>query len=182
MKTILILAFSGVCFAAPLEQIKTSLDSGKKTERTEAVVALNNIIDDRKLSNEARLEAIQLAVDMNVHECSGMIIRYIDTYWVRKKSALAFETIYSSVEALIGLGEKTVPELTEAIKREDDELRHRLMSYSLGRIMKQEAALAHLQKLIATDMPGAEKKRLAAAREEIAKWSDYPWDAGEIKK
>jgi len=38
--------------------------------------------------------------------------------------------------------------------------------------MKQEAALAHLQKLIATDMPGAEKKRLAAAREEIAKWSD----------
>ena len=171
--TILALALSGVGFADPLDQIKKSLDSGQKTERTEAVVALKNTIDDKELSNEARLEAIQLAVDMNVHECSGMLIKYIDARWVKWKSIVPFEIMFSSVDALIAFGEKTVPDLIEAIKKEDNELRQRLMSYSLLRIMKKEAALVHIEKLLATDRPPSEKKRLEAARLEIGKWSDY---------
>lgn len=176
------LILSGTCFAAPLEQIAKSLDSGEKTERMRAVAVLNKTIDDSKLSNEARLEAIQLAVDKNVHESSGMIIKYIDTYWVRKKSAMSFEEKYPSVEALIALGEKVVPDLIQEIKKEDDKHRHRLMSYSLLRIMKREAALTQLEKVIATTTSEAEKKRLEAAKLEISKWSDYPWDTPEIKK
>ena len=48
-----------------------------------------------------------------------------------------------------------------------------LLSYSLLRIMKKEAALVHIEKLLATDLPPSEKKRLEAARLEIGKWSDY---------
>lgn len=181
MKAILAVAFGGVCYAAPPDQINESLDSGEKTERMQAIAKLNEAIDNSKLSNEARLEAIQLAVDMNVHECGGIIIKYIDTYWVRKKSAMSPESAYPSVEAIISLGEKAVPGLIEALKKEEDELRHRLMSYSIGRIMKQDAALAYLDKVLVADLPAAERKRLEAAKAEIRKWSDYPWDTGEVR-
>ena len=43
----------------------------------------------------------------------------------------------------------------------------------LAQIMKKEAALVHIEKLLATDLPPSEKKRLEAARLEIGKWSDY---------
>lgn len=172
MKTILILILSGACFAAPLDQIKKSLGSGKEVERNEAVSALNSTIDDKTLSNETRLEAIQLAVDMNVHECNVYIIKYIDTYWTYKKSAMSFESIYPSVEAIISLGEKAIPGLIDALRKEDDELRHRLLSYSLGRIMTQQIALAYLQKLLAEDMPAADRKRLEAAKAVISVWPD----------
>lgn len=173
MKTLLMLILSGTCFAAPLEQIAKSLVSGEKTERIRAIEALNEIINDSKLSNEVRLEAIQLAVDQNVHESSELIIKYIDTYWVRKKSALSFEEIYPSVEALIALGDKAVPPLCEAIKREENQLRHRMMSYTLLRIMKKTPALAYVNKLLATDLTELEQMRLEAAKEEISKRNDY---------
>ncbi len=170
--TILILALNGTCFSTPLDQIIKSLDSGQKSERAEAVAALNNTIDNNKLSNEARLEAIQIAKDMDVHECGEIIIKYIDTHWVLKKSAMSFELNFTSVDAIISLGEKTVPSLIEALKKEDDDLRHRLLSYSLGRILKQKPALAYIDKLLAEDVSAAEKQRLEAARAVISVWAD----------
>jgi hypothetical protein len=174
MKTILLLlALNGVCFAEPLNQIKTMLDSGQKKERTEAVADLNEIIDDEKISNETRLQAIQLATKENVHECAEIIIKHIDNRWIRKKSGMSVEESFPGVEALIAFGKESLPSLFESIKREDNELRSKVLSYSLLRIMKKSPALAYLDKLIATDLSAAEKKRLEAAKEEISKWSDY---------
>lgn len=172
MKTILILVLSGSCFAGSLDQIQKFLDTGGKAERAEAVAVLNNMIDNSKLSNETRLEAVQIAKDMNIHECSGIIIKYIDTRWVLNKSAMSFELNFKNVDAIISLGEKTVPSLIEVLKKEDDDLRHRLLSYSLGRIMKQKPALAYIDKLLTEDITAAEKKRLEAARTVISVWAD----------
>lgn len=172
MKTILILVFSGSCFAGSLDHIKKFLDTGGEAERAEAVAVLNNTIDNIKLSNETRLEAVQIAKDMDVHECGGIIIKYIDTRWVLKKSAMSFELNFTSVDAIISLGEKTVPSLIEALKKEDVDLRHRLLSYSLGRILKQKPALAYIDKLLAEDVSAAEKQRLEAAMAVISVWAD----------
>ena len=173
MKTILSLLLSATCFGAPLEQIANSLDSRKEEEKSKGVALLKATIDDKNLPNETRLGAVRLSMEKNVHECSGMIIKYIDQGWVRIKSPMSVEQSYPCVEALIAFGDKSVPPLIEALKTEDNELRRRLMSYSLRRILKKPQALAYLDKLIGEEIPAAEKRRLEAAKAQISKWSDY---------
>lgn len=183
MKTILLIALSGSCFAEPLSQIKEMLDSKQNNERKEAVSELIEIIGNAKNSNDERLDAIQLAASEDLHECAEIIIENIDNKWIRNKSGLSFETSFPCVGALIKIGEESIPGIVKAIMREDQELRLRLLGYSLLRIMKREPALAHLDKLLMEENISADvRKRLQISKEEVGKWSDYPWDTPEIKK
>ena len=124
MKTILLLlAFNGVCFADPLSRIKTMLDSGQQNEKAEAVAKLNEMIGNKNLSKEKRLEAVdamQLAAKQDVHECAATIIENIRILWITSKSGSSLEESYPGIEALAILGDKSLPSLIEAIKQEDE--------------------------------------------------------------
>lgn len=96
---------------------------------------------------------------------------------------MSFERLFPCVEALITLGDGTISKITDSIKKEDDESRLAMLGYTMLRIMKRESALAHLEKLLAeNDITPAVRNRLKVSQAEVAKWSDYPWDAHEIKK
>jgi hypothetical protein len=99
------------------------LDSGQQNEKAEAVAKLNEMIGNKNLSKEKRLEAVdamQLAAKQDVHECAATIIENIRILWITSKSGSSLEESYPGIEALAILGDKSLPSLIEAIKQEDE--------------------------------------------------------------
>lgn len=169
------------CFGSSKEPDLTIIEKELRGENTHKrlleishqlikIIEMPDSDDHIAKNDDPKILAANLIGKYKLVNCIDILIKEIDTLGPFY-STMKIETTQPCVGALINIGRPAVAKLTEAIEKESNEFRMRLMSYSLMKIMTKKKALEHLDTLISSNISEAKRIRYREAKVGVNRWS-----------